>query len=512
MEQDVVRFIEGGATREEALAAVMVAVAKNYLNKVVGNRHYSRKRVMFQGATARNKALVAAFERILDVEVVVSPYCHVMGAFGVARLARQSMMEKGAVKSKFHGLDVESRKVTLRKETCNLCQNDCSITFAEIEGVEGAPTPSWGYMCGRDPAEHKVRKSPHDRLLRLRQRFWREAGAGVKVADTARVVGIPQSLIMYTYYPMWQRFFNTLGFKVQLSGQTTDEIRELGPRMAGADFCFPAKLALGHVAKLSTQDGVDFVFVPHVKNTPANEETTGTTVCPFVQGTAAASRTALMMNHLDSSRMLTPMVDMRMRESEIIKTLSDGLGKPLDVSSRQIKKAWRAGLEAQTEFENRCYAEGVKAVAEAEQKKERMILLVGRPYNNYDAGANLGLPQKIADLGRTVLPMDFLKPELNRLGERYRNAFWSYGQKILATLGDGGRKRRHGCGLPDQLLLRSRQLLAQLRRGDHGQPPDPHARARRTRRGRWLHDPPGGVLRCASPATPAAWRTHPGAA
>jgi predicted CoA-substrate-specific enzyme activase len=433
MEQDVVRFIEGGATREEALAAVMVAVAKNYLNKVVGNRHRSRKSIMFQGATARNKALVAAFEHILDVEVVVSPYCHVMGAFGVARLARQSLMEKGVVKSKFHGLDLERRKVTLRKETCDLCQNDCSITFADVEGVEG-PAPSWGYMCGRDPAEQKVRKSPHDRMLRLRQRLWREAGAGVKVPDDARVIGIPQSLIMYTYYPMWQRFFNTLGYKVQLSGPTTDEIRELGPRMAGADFCFPAKIALGHVAKLATQDGVDFVFVPHVKNTPANEETSGTTVCPFVQGTASASRTALMMNHLDASRMLTPLVDMRMRESEIIKTLSDGLAGPLGISSRQIKKAWQAGLAAHAEFEERCFAEGAKLLAEAEQKNEKLILLVGRPYNIYDAGANLGLPQKIADLGRTVLPMDLLKPELGRLGERYRNAFWSYGQKILATL------------------------------------------------------------------------------
>ncbi|MBN2575535.1 MAG: hypothetical protein JXP73_13305, partial [Deltaproteobacteria bacterium] len=227
MEQDVIRFIEGGATREEALAAVLVAIARNYLNKVVGNRHRSRKRIMFQGATARNKALVAAFERLLDVEVVVSPYCHVMGAFGVARLARQGMEERGAGKSRFHGLNLESRKVTLRKETCNLCQNCCSITFAEIEGVEG--TPSWGYMCGRDPAEHKVRKNPHERMLRLRQRLWREAGAGVKVADDARVIGIPQALLTHTYYPMWQRFFNTLGFRVQLSGPTTDEIRELGP-------------------------------------------------------------------------------------------------------------------------------------------------------------------------------------------------------------------------------------------------------------------------------------------
>jgi predicted CoA-substrate-specific enzyme activase len=458
MEQDVMRFIEGGATREEALAAVMVAVAKNYLNKVVGNRHYSRKRIMFQGATARNKALVAAFERLLDVEVVVSPYCHVMGAFGVARLARQAMAEKKQTQSHFHGLDLESRKVTLRKETCDLCQNDCSITFAEIEGVAGSP--SWGYMCGREPGEQKVRKSPHDRMLRLRQRLWREAGAGVKVADDARVIGIPQSLIMYTYYPMWQRFFNTLGYKVQLSGQTTDEIRELGPRMAGADFCFPAKLALGHVAKLAIEDGVDFVFVPHVKNTPANEETTGTTVCPFVQGTGAAARTALTMNHVDVSRLLVPLVDMRMRENEIIKTLADELSRPLGCSPRQIKKAWRAGLQVQAAFEDRCYAEGEKLLAVAAPNQESLILLVGRPYNNYDAGANLGLPQKIADLGRTVVPMDFIKPELDRLGERYRNAFWSYGQKILAVLERAAESNcmdvvyltNFSCG-PDSFLL-----------------------------------------------------------
>ena len=47
-------------------------------------------------------------------------------------------------------------------------------------------------MCGRDPAEQKVRKSPHDRMLRLRQRLWREAGAGVKVPDDARVIGCAQ--------------------------------------------------------------------------------------------------------------------------------------------------------------------------------------------------------------------------------------------------------------------------------------------------------------------------------
>jgi predicted nucleotide-binding protein (sugar kinase/HSP70/actin superfamily) len=158
--------------------------------------------------------------------------------------------------------------------------------------------------------------------------------------------------------------------------------------------------------------------------------------------------------------MLTPLVDMRMREAEIVKTLSDGLSEQLHCSSRQIRKAWREGLVAQAEFEARCHAEGEKVLAEAEQTKEKLILLVGRPYNIYDAGANLGLPQKIADLGRTVLPMDLLKPDLNLLGERYRNAFWSYGQKILATLERAAKSdvldvvylTNFSCG-PDSFLL-----------------------------------------------------------
>jgi len=104
-----------------------------------------------------------------------------------------------------------------------------------------------------------------------------------------------------------------------------------------------------------------------------------------------------------------------MRERDIIKTLADELARPLGRSSREIRNAWRAGLEAQAGFEQRCQEEGAKILADATAKNEKMILLVGRPYNNYDGGANLGLPQKIADMGRTVLPIDFLEPDLSRL-------------------------------------------------------------------------------------------------
>ncbi len=128
MEQDLVHLIRTGSTPQEAFAAVMVSVVKNYLNKVVGNRYRSRDKIFFQGATARNPALVAAFERLLDVEIVVSPYCHVMGAYGVALLTRRVMQEQGRAVSAFRGLDLDRREITLSKDTCELCQNHCAIT------------------------------------------------------------------------------------------------------------------------------------------------------------------------------------------------------------------------------------------------------------------------------------------------------------------------------------------------------------------------------------------------
>ena len=109
------QLIRTASTPQEALAAVMVSVVKNYLNKVVGNRYRSREKIFFQGATARNPALVAAFERLLGVEIVVSPYCHVMGAFGVALLDAPRDAGAGAVRQRFRGLDLDKRDITLRR-------------------------------------------------------------------------------------------------------------------------------------------------------------------------------------------------------------------------------------------------------------------------------------------------------------------------------------------------------------------------------------------------------------
>lgn len=456
MEQDIAKLLQADAKPEEVFAAVMVSVTKNYLNKVVGNRHFNRKKIFFQGATARNPALVAAFEKILGVEVVVSSLCHVMGSYGVA-LVTQEMMHQ-TQKTNFRGLDLEKRDIQMRKEECHLCNNDCSITFADIEGEE--KSPSWGYMCGREPEDTRVHVSKQDRYVRKRERFWLEAGHGIDVPASAPVIGIPQALSVYTYLPLWMRFFNRLGYHIQLSGTTSPEIRELGTRLAGADFCFPAKVFIGHAAYLSQKQGVDYIFAPQMTHSGEDQNVSASVFCPYVQGSPAYTRSSFLLNSMDDSRILNPVVDMRLSEKDVARLLAKVFKKSLNVSFKQIKDAWQDGLRAQKAFDQKCLIEGENALAEAREKGEKLIVLIGRPYNIYDKGINLGIPKKIGDRGRTVLPIDFIKPNLSLLEAKYRNMYWSYGQKILAVLHEVRESKsldaiyftNFSCG-PDSFLL-----------------------------------------------------------
>jgi predicted CoA-substrate-specific enzyme activase len=433
MEQDLGQLIRSGSTPQEAFSAVMVSVVKNYLNKVVGNRYRSREKIVFQGATARNPALVAAFERLLDVEMVVSPYCHVMGAYGVALLTRRVMREQGRAASAFRGLDLDRREITLRKDTCELCQNHCAITQTDIDGEAG---PSWGYMCGREPGERRMRLTPHSRLLRRRKKLWLEAGRGIDIPEHAPTIGIPQALSIYTYLPLWRRFFNRLGYRVALSGATTQEIRDLGNRMSGAEFCFPAKGFLGHVASLAAKEGVDFVFLPEMKNEVPNAHVTTSTFCPYVQASPSYARAALALNSMDTVRLLSPIIDLRLSDRTLMKRLVSAFGGPLGRTAREIAEAWRDAYAVQRAFEQQLRDEGARVIEEARAGGEKLLVIVGRSYNIYDYGLNLDLPEKLAEQGRTVLPIDFLTLDLSRLGEQYRNTYWGYGQKILAALED----------------------------------------------------------------------------
>ena len=429
MEQDVNRLLRAGYSKDEALAAVLYSVVQNYLNKVVANKYYSEKKIFFQGATARNPGLVAAFEKLLDVEMVVSPYAHVMGAWGAALIAKE-MIEERDEETTFRGLDLSARKIELRTEVCEQCVNKCELTFASIEGVD--EEPSWGYMCGREPGEKK-KKVPGFRLFEAREKLLTSTGK-VELPKDAPVVAVPKALSIYSYLPMWRRFFGELGYRIKVSPTTNHEIKNLGNEITGGDFCFPAKVAFGHGRWGAEHSGAEYMFIPHTVSATPNKHTSNSLFCPYVQSYPSLMKTAMELHGIEGAKLLAPVLDMRWPDKREVTELFNVVGKPLGKTRKAVAKAWAAAVKSQKEFEDKCSELGEQALSEIESEEKPAILVLGRPYNTCDTGINLGLARKIAERGHTVIPTDFIKYDSKNLGEEFENVFWNYPQRILYAM------------------------------------------------------------------------------
>ena len=88
MERDVTGWLHKGETVPHLVAGLAYSIALNYLNRVVRGRKIG-KVIYFQGGTAYNDAVTAAFASLLGKKITVPPYNGVMGAIGMALIARQ---------------------------------------------------------------------------------------------------------------------------------------------------------------------------------------------------------------------------------------------------------------------------------------------------------------------------------------------------------------------------------------------------------------------------------------
>ena len=178
----------------------------------------------------------------------------------------------------------------------------------------------------------------------------------------------------------------------------------------------------------------EYVFIPSfISNTP-NEYTTNSHFCPYVQSYPSLIRTALNLHGLNTDKLIAPVVDLRWKEKKQIKELFENVGKRIGASQKEIKKAWADAWDSQNEFYDKCKAEGKIALKEIETEKKPAILIVGRPYNTFDAGINLGLVRKIAERGHTVIPIDFLDFDPSELGPEFESLFWTYPQRIVHAM------------------------------------------------------------------------------
>jgi len=112
-----------GAAKEDILMGVCRSLVANYLTMAKGVQLKSP--FVFQGATAKNKAIVAAFEEELANPVIVPEYCDVMGAVGVGIMVKRANPAQTNFKG-YHLLNQEYRTKTVIADGC---ENHCELTM-----------------------------------------------------------------------------------------------------------------------------------------------------------------------------------------------------------------------------------------------------------------------------------------------------------------------------------------------------------------------------------------------
>ncbi|MBU1909812.1 MAG: CoA activase, partial [Verrucomicrobia bacterium] len=281
MERDLDLLMARGWSKDQIAAAVLHSVRDNYLNKVVGGL-YIGDHIYFQGATARNKALVAAFEVELQKPIAVSPYCHLTGSLGMSLLARERVPEAER-SARFKGLAFADEKVTVDHEICDLCHNLCNLSIIRA----GQEVVAWGLKCGRDYGEKRMRVRDLTAYESWKRRAAAWANGAKPSTERGRAarprIGLLRSLGTYGYYPFWRTFLRELGGEVVYSPVSSEKILHRGGEISTAEYCAPVVMSHGHARALLEDSGVDYLFVPHMLREPVPNGFTDAHFCCYVQ-------------------------------------------------------------------------------------------------------------------------------------------------------------------------------------------------------------------------------------
>ena len=422
MERDVTGCLHKGETVPNLVAGLAYSIALNYLNRVVRGRRIGNV-IYFQGGTAYNDAVTAAFASLLGKKITVPPYNGVMGAIGMALIARQWHHATGEA-TRFRGYDLGKLRVASKDFVCKACSNFCDMKEFVIEGQKSY----WGDKCSdkfRKPSA-TGRKPVIEDLFAYREQL---LDALPNVESGRWKVGLPRAMSMLDQLPFWRRYFAELGIPTVLSPVTDPRIAAVGIEMAVAQPCYPVQIAHGHVQSLLAA-GADYVLVPNLADADGGDEKVAAHYCPWNQTLPWVLRSAPALE-AEQHRFLIPTLHFQLGPPQVKKALAETMAR-LGVARRASDRAVDAAYAEQRAFQSKLLEAGQRALSTLDHTGEPGLVLAGRAYNVYDRGVNCDIPRKLRHrYGANVIPLDFLVTGHESVAEIHPNMFWISGRKIL---------------------------------------------------------------------------------
>ncbi len=437
MERDLNHFLAEGWDPDDVLASVLHSVRENYLLKVASLGRIGEV-ILFQGATAKNRALIAAFEQRLQKPILVSKYCHLTGALGAALTLRDEhrQLPDRADATTFAGIDLWRADIPVRSEVCELCTNHCKLSVAEV----GGETVAYGFLCGRDyETRHFVRSDSgaFDLLAQRRKAFQRPKATP---SSKRPVIGLPAGGHLVEDLPLWRVFFERLGFPTVTSETFKDAVR-VGKPLTDAEFCAPMTALQGHVHHLRGR--CDYIFLPVYLEDRQGERSVRRQYCYYTQ---YAPVLAGMPAETGGAKLLSPLIRYLYTgfhtRRELYRMLNDLPGGR--VAFRELNQAYDAAQRFQKERQADLQARWQDHLET--RSDDIRIVLLGRPYTLFSPALNCGIPDLFHRQGIDCCYQDMLdvSPDDTRaIRPLLREIHWRYAARVM----EAAQKVAHSPGL-----------------------------------------------------------------
>jgi predicted CoA-substrate-specific enzyme activase len=505
MQSDIVNFQRQGWQAEEILAGLAAVLPKNVFLYVasIPNLAALGTRFVLQGGTQNNLAVVKAEVDFIrnsfraagkQPEIIVHEHCGESGAIGAAQEALR--LWRNGMTTTFIGLDavrkIEYRTTRNESTRCYFCKNNCLRTFIDVRtepaqdlipvqrvtkvplmrGEQRLIIATCEKGTVEDLSEMKDIKAGLDQIRDKHPNFVDMASKEVfrptnakSVADPipARAwgkatkervalmqnrsklrIGIPRVLNIYTYAPLFNAYFESLGVQPEniiYSDYTSSELYRAGASRGAIDPCFPAKIGISHVYNLIQEKHrkkpLDVIFFPmyDVLHSPL-VKIVGANACPTVTATPETVKAAFTKendvfgeNNLKYIDPVLNFADRKLFAYQMLKVWQPVLGLSLEENDRAVESGFAALKDYETSIRKRA-----RQVLDQLEREDRIgIVMLGRPYH-HDPGLNHEILDEFQKLGypifsQNTLPID--EDLLERLfGEEVRAGVISHALDI----------------------------------------------------------------------------------
>ncbi len=415
MNSSVKQAQKDGATIEDISAGLSLSVVKNALYKVIraSSPDELGKKIVVQGGTFLNDAVLRAFEMEMGVEVVRPNIAGLMGSMKKSKgTGRSSLADAQALRDFVHEIKVTN---------CGLCNNNCRLTVNSFGGGRK-------FIAGNRCERPITKKAPatgmnmYEYKLRLLETYRPVEGLRGKL-------GIPMGLNMFELYPFWYRFFTELKFEVVHSPFSNRKLYQRGQQTIPSDtVCFPAKLMHGHVQTL-IDDGIETIFYPCLSYNFDEHLGDNHYNCPVV-----AYYPEVIRNNMKDVKKVNFIKEYFgiHRPKDFPKKAYERLSFYFpDITLNEVRVAAKKAYEEQELYRAKVQAKGEEIIRKAEHEGKKIFVLAGRPYH-IDPEINHGIDKLIAGFDVAIVSEDVVSSRVDRFHTGVLNQ-WTYHSRLYAA-------------------------------------------------------------------------------